>query len=160
MTPLYGYDAQVADFVSWRIFGRPGAFRDYAAIGFLEHGRLKAGTVFHNHYPECGIIEMSSASESARWLDRPTLRAIFVYPFADLGCQTVVMRVSERNERMCGIARRFGFAETRIPRLRGRDEDEMIYTLTDDVFFAKWAGALGLKGMSNGQVFPVTADTA
>ncbi|UWF68413.1 MULTISPECIES: hypothetical protein [unclassified Brucella] len=33
---------------------------------------------------------------------------------------------------MIRIARAYGFSETYIPRLRGRDEGEFIFTLTDD----------------------------
>lgn len=44
----------------------------------------------------------------------------------------VVLRVSERNAGMISIAERFGFTRHRIPRLRGRDEAEIIFTLTDN----------------------------
>ncbi len=60
------------------------------------------------------------------------LKAMFGYPFDQLGCQMVVLRVSERNAVMTGIAKRFGFTSHRIPRLRGRDEAEILFTLTDD----------------------------
>jgi len=57
---------------------------------------------------------------------------MFWLPFERLGCQLVVLRVSERNKNMCGIARTFGFSEVYIPRLRGRDEGEVIFSYTDD----------------------------
>ena len=44
----------------------------------------------------------------------------------------VVLRVSERNTVMRSIAERCGFTGHLIPRLRGRDEDEVVFTQTDD----------------------------
>jgi RimJ/RimL family protein N-acetyltransferase len=54
------------------------------------------------------------------------------------------LRVSERNKTMIGIARKFGFSETYIPRLRGRDEGEFIFSLTDDA----WRASPYNKGVS------------
>lgn len=88
--------------------------------------------VFHNYSPECGVMEMSAAAESPRWLTRPVLKAMHSYIFDDAGCQMAVMRVSERNERMRRIGRAYGYREYMVPRLRGRDEAESIMTLTDD----------------------------
>lgn len=104
----------------------------YCSMGVFEDGNLIAGTLYHNYHPEHGVIELSSASISKRWLTRRVIYAMFFLPFNRLGCQLVVLRVSERNKTMVGIARKFGFSETYIPRLRGRDEGEFIYSLTDD----------------------------
>ncbi|MNL77791.1 hypothetical protein D3C87_2040460 [compost metagenome] len=60
------------------------------------------------------------------------LKGMFGYPFDQIGCQMVVLRVSEHNAVMIEIAERFGFKAYRIPRLRGRDEAEILFTLTDD----------------------------
>jgi len=98
-------------------------------------GELIAGTVYHNWHPNEGVIELSSFSISKRWLTRPVIRAMFALPFVRLGCQLVVLRVSERNKSMCEIARTFGFTEVYIPRLRGRDHGEFIFSFTDD----QWA---------------------
>lgn len=57
---------------------------------------------------------------------------MFGYPFDEIGCQMVVIRVSERNAVMIAIAERFGFSPHRIPHLRGRGEAEIIFTLTDN----------------------------
>lgn len=122
----------IASFVAGHIDGCERGFADFTTLGVLEQGRLIAGVVYHNYVPEAGVIELSAASTSRRWLTRPVLKAMFGYPFDEIGCQLTVLRVSEENSGMADIARRFGFASHRIPRLRGRGEAEIIFTLTDD----------------------------
>lgn len=87
--------------------------------------------VFHDWNPEAGVMCMSAAGEPG-WLTREVLYAMHSYIFDRAGCQLAVMQVSERNERMRRIGLAYGYTETRIPRLRGRDEAEMIMTLTDE----------------------------
>jgi RimJ/RimL family protein N-acetyltransferase len=130
MDLLYGHNEAVAAWVAAHIPGCERGFDKPVSIGVVEDERLIGGTCFHNYNPEAGVIEMSSAGTSARWLSRPMLKAIFGYVFDQLGCQLVVMRVSERNSRMIKIAEKFGFSGHLIPRLRGRDEAEWIYCLT------------------------------
>ena len=101
-------------------------------MAVLEDFELIAGTVYHNYYPDEGVVELSSFSVSKRWLTKRVIRAMFYMPFVRLGCQLVILRVSERNKTMCDIARSFGFTEVFIPRLRGRDEGEFIFSYTDD----------------------------
>ncbi|WP_085032306.1 GNAT family N-acetyltransferase [Ensifer aridi] len=122
----------IAAFVASHINGCERGWEHFTTLGMVEHERLVAGVVFHNYAPEAGVIELSSASTSKRWLTRPMLRAMFGYPFDQIGCQMVVLRVSERNTVMAEIAQRFGFTANRIPRLRGRDEAEILFTFTDD----------------------------
>jgi len=127
--------AGIARFVASHIPGGDRGFDGGVAMGVIETGerpRLIAGVIFHNFNPEAGVIEMSAASTSRRWLTRPVLRAMFSYPFDQAGCQMAVLRVSERNPVMISIALRYGFKSHLIPRLRGRDEAEHILTLTDD----------------------------
>lgn len=128
--------AGVARFVASHIPGCERGFGDNCvAMGIIETGaepKLIAGVVYHNYCPESGVIELSAASTSKRWLSRPVLKAMFSYPFDQAGCQMAVLRVSERNPIMVSIALRYGFKSYLIPRLRGRDEAEHILTLTDD----------------------------
>ncbi|OCP36736.1 GNAT family N-acetyltransferase [Ensifer sp. LC163] len=122
----------VASFVASQIPGCERGWENFTTLGLIDDERLVAGVVFHNYAPEAGVIELSSASICRRWLTRPMLKAMFGYPFDQIGCQMVVLRVSERNTCMIAIAERFGFKSYRIPRLRGRDEAEILFTLTDD----------------------------
>lgn len=109
---------------------------DYCSMAVFENGELIAGTLYHNYYQKSGVVELSSASINRRWLTKPVINAMFFLPFIRLGCQICVLRVSERNENMIGIARKFGFSEVYIPRLRGRDEGEFVFSLTDDAWSA------------------------
>lgn len=122
----------IAAFVASHIPGCERGWENFTTLGLVDGDRLIAGVVFHNYVPEAGVIELSSASTSRRWLTRPMLKGMFGYPFDQLGCQMAVLRVSERNTVMIEIAERFGFTAYRIPRLRGREEAEILFTLTDD----------------------------
>ncbi|MGT2444472.1 N-acetyltransferase [Ensifer adhaerens] len=138
MTLVWGGDRApennqaVASFVASHIPGCERGWEHFNTLGLIEGESLVAGVVFHNYAPEAGVIELSAAAISRRWLTRPMLRGMFGYPFDQLGCQMVVLRVSERNAIMIEIAERFGFSAYRIPRLRGRDEAEILFTFTDE----------------------------
>ena len=144
-TPTFNPDGNriVADFVSRLCFGHPDGFDRYSTMGVVEDGRLIGGTVYHNWQPEAGVMELSSAANSRRWLQPHVIRAMMALPFDMMGAQMIVLRVSERNAGMIRIARRFGFTGHLIPRLRGRDEAEWVFCLTDD----DWrAHPLALRG--------------
>lgn len=109
----------IAGFVAAHIDGCERGFADFTTLGVMEEGRLLAGVVYHNYSPEAGVIELSAAATSKRWLTRPVLKAMFGYPFDEIGCQMAVLRVSEENRGMAEIARRFGFTGHRIPASAG-----------------------------------------
>lgn len=106
----------------------------YTSMAVLDGDRLIAGIVYNNWYPEAGVIEFHGASTTPRWLTRPVLRAMFSYPFDQIGCQLVLTRSSERNDRLHRQLHSLGFESTLIPRLRGRDEGERVCWLTDDAW--------------------------
>lgn len=120
----------VGDFVSSLIWGEPGRVEKFCSMGVFDGPDLVAGTLYHNWQPSEGVIELTSASTTPRWLQRPIIKAMFSLPFDRLDVRLTVLRVSEKNRVMRSIARRFGFSETIIPRLRGPDEAECVYTLS------------------------------
>lgn len=120
---------EIAKFVASRI-GADRGFGPCVTMGVVNGNRLIAGMVFHNYAPESGVIELSGASDSSRWLTRPVFKAMFSYPFEQAGCQMLVARHSERNARVRRMWRAVGAVEHIIPRLRGRDEAEVISTYT------------------------------
>lgn len=144
---LYGHDEAVASFVSHLLFGDNRGFGNSRAIGSVDsEGRLIGGCVYHNYQPEAGTIEMSSAATTPRWLSRVVLNGIFSYPFA-IGCQMALMRVSARNTRLHRQFDALGLRRHPIPRLYGRDEDGIIFTLTDDDWSTwRWRKAKDGKG--------------
>ena len=136
MTPLYGHSETVAAFVAGLLPDFPRGFGPCSAIGVLDGDRLVAGLVYHNWQPEYGIMEMSCAAITRRWLTRPILRAIYEYPFDQVGCQMVAARVSEDATHLRRMWKALGANEYIIPRLRGRAASEAILTLTDDAWRA------------------------
>ncbi|BAB48031.1 mll0450 [Mesorhizobium japonicum MAFF 303099] len=113
--------------------GCEAGFGNCKAIGVLDDDdELVAGMVFHDWQPRSGLIQISSASKTPRWLTANVRHIMFSYPFDQIGCQMVVLQVSARNERMVRIAKAFGFTPYLIERMRGRDEDGFVFTLTDD----------------------------
>ena len=104
----------------------------FCSMAVVHDGALIGGTLFHNCHPESGVIELTSAATDRRWLTRSVIRAMFHMAFDMIGAQLAVLRVSERNVDMIAIAQRFGFAGVLIPRLRGRNESEWLFTLADD----------------------------
>lgn len=131
VTALLDHDMAVAQWVaSHPPFNAARGFGNCTAIGWVEDDRLIAGTVFNNWEPEQRTIEMSTAAISPRWLTRQTLETMFGYVFDRCNCQMTYMRVSEKNQRMCSIARRFGFTGVLIRRMYGPEENGIVFTFT------------------------------
>lgn len=115
----------------------PGKGRDFGncqALAILDDDKLIAGMVWHNWEPDAGVIEISGAGISKRWLTRQTLRVMFAIPFEEWGCQAVVMRVSDHDAPLHRMLKAYGFERYTIPRLRGRGEAENVFVLTDEAW--------------------------
>lgn len=113
----------------------PGQGRDFGncrGLAVIQGDQLIGGAIWHNFEPETGVVEISAASVSKRWLTKQTLRVLFSVPFKEWGCQAVVLRVSDHDEALHSILFRYGFERFRIPRLRGRNEAENVFVLTDE----------------------------
>ena len=86
MNYLYGYDAEVAQFVAQLIPScRERGFGRCKTIGVLDgEGMLIAGLVYHNYDPDARVIEISAAALTQAgkiWMTRETLKRMFQYPF-------------------------------------------------------------------------------
>lgn len=116
-----------------RVFENGGSFGPpFSTMGVFEDEALVAVVVYHNYSREHGVIEISAAADTPRWLTRGVLLQLFKFPFEALGCQLVIMRVDPENKRLRRILTAYGFDHLTIPRMRGRDKDETLYMLTDD----------------------------
>lgn len=110
-------------------------FREpYSTMGIFLRNELSAALIFENYRVEDGTIEIGVASTSPRWLNRTVMNAMAEFVFGQLGCQMAVFRTSERNKEACMLMERAGFDRIVVPRLRGRDEAEHFYCLTDDAW--------------------------
>ncbi len=141
MTPIWAHwrdtpdrYAAICDFVSFRVWGESRDFGKGTALGVFDHGVMVAGVIYHNFDRRSGVIEMSSAADTPRWMPRPILWAMFDYPFNQMECQSVVLRVDEGNTRLDRILKAYGFTRYDIPRLRGRDRAEALFVLCDDAW--------------------------
>lgn len=102
---------------------------------FNRVDELIAGIVYHNYEPEAGIIEISGAAIDRHWMTKHVRQFMYDYPFLDCNVQMIVQRNSANNEHLNNQLRRWGFNEIRVPRGKGRNEDLIVFTLTDD----QWA---------------------
>ena len=103
---------------------------------FDDDGNVVAGIAYHNWQPTEATIEFSGASSTKRWLTRPVLWAMFEYPFNQLGCQMTFARIDPANRSLARILTAYGFETTVLPRMRGRDKDELLMTLTQEAWLA------------------------
>lgn len=122
----------ICDFVSMRIWDAKKSFGNFTSMGVVSREKLIAGLIYHNYEPDAGTIEITGAAADRRWLTKPVLYKMYEYPFEQLDCQMVVQRNSEHNHHLNSILRRYGFDEYRIERLRGKNEAEIIFTLTKE----------------------------
>lgn len=106
----------------------PGVVLNIRGDGF------EAAALFENWKPEFGTIELGAYATSPRWLSRRVIHVLGHYAFNVVGVQAMIWRTSERNRRVLSIAERMGLSIVRIPRGRGRHEDEIACTLFDDVW--------------------------
>lgn len=126
----------VVRFITQRIWGRDVAMSQGTILAVLDGQDIIGACLFHNYDADNGVIELTSASVTPKWLSRPVLSDMFGYAFDQMGCQAAVMRVDPDNARMCRIATAFGFKRYDIPRLRGRNKAEALFILGDD----EWRG--------------------
>lgn len=124
------------EFLSSRIWGDGRKINADTIMGVADGENIIAGVAFHNYDATQGVIEVSAASETPRWLTRPILKALFDYPFDQLGCGVVVARIDPDNKRLDRIFTAYGFSKHVIPDLRGKGKAEVVLTLTDDAWRA------------------------
>lgn len=122
----------VLAFMARRIWGAHRGMPAGEVMAILDGEKLAGAVLFHNYEPDAGVIEMTAAAASKRWLTRPVLLEMFRYPFVQLGCQAVVMRCDPADTALSRILAAYGFNRYEIPRLRGRNKAEALFILGDD----------------------------
>ncbi len=103
-------------------------------MAVLSGNKIAGCVAYHNYDPRAGVIELSAAADNKRWLTKRSLKEMFEYPFVDLGVQMVIARTSadEKQAHLHKIFKTYGFKSQIIPRLYGRNEDGILFSLTDD----------------------------
>lgn len=137
MKLLYGHSDAVEAFVASLIPRCADGFGPCQAIGVIDNdGRLMAGWVWHGWDPSAETMEFSGASLTPKWMTQDILHKLFAYAFDEIGCQMVLTRNSEDNKRLHRQLARYGFTRWDVPRLFGRAENGVFWTLTDDAWRA------------------------
>ena len=124
-------DHLAAPFVKVRVLSEPEDFGPCYGFSFVGKDRqMVAGCVFHNYSPSSGVIEVSAASDSPRWLSRVNMSLIFNYVFDHLGCRMATARHSETNRTAIRLWARLGATQHTLPNMRADGEDEVVAILT------------------------------
>lgn len=122
---------KAARFICDRIGEGPVGWETGTVMLVADGDRVLAGVMFHNWQPASGVVQISAASDSKRWLTRPILREMFAYAFDTMGAQAVVACM-DAGRTLARIFEAYGFKKYEIPRLRGRDKAEAVMVLGDD----------------------------
>lgn len=134
MKVVWGHAEIVVPFVM-RLTGLTRDFGPCVTAAVVsENNELVAGVVFHNWNPEAGVIEASAAAVNPKWAQRGVLKELTDYVFKRAGCQMLVARTDEGNQRVRRLWRAMGAVEYIIPRLRGREASEAILCVSDDAW--------------------------
>lgn len=104
---VYGYDAQVAEWVSIKLGGV--YFENCKAIGIVADNELIAGVVYNNYHEQPKMIEASIASINPKWATREHLKGLFAYPFEQLEVVRLQASCSRKNKRIKRFLARLGF---------------------------------------------------
>lgn len=140
--PIFNEHKVVSEFVAQNIEGCARGFGNCAAIGFSDEKGLFGGAVYHNYSPEAGTIELTAVSKRKSWATRDTIRLVFGYPFAAFNIQLLAARTAEGNTSALRVWEKLGADFYTIPRLRSRNEAEVITTLTAE----QWSNSKFSKG--------------
>jgi RimJ/RimL family protein N-acetyltransferase len=104
---VYGRDAEICEWVRSHLPWEDDGFGSAMAIGIERDGKIIAGAVYSDF---CGTNkEMSIAAESPHWCHKRILRALFEYPFLQLGCPRLTATVPVGNDASLRLCRGLGF---------------------------------------------------
>ena len=103
---IYDRPDEVCEWVRSRIPWVDG-FGGAAGIGIEMDGVLAAGAVYANF--RGSNIEASIAADRPGWCNRTILRALFSYPFIQLGCSRITCLIPAGNEPSLKLCRGLGF---------------------------------------------------
>ena len=108
-----------------------GDFGHCVAGGVVRDGLLVAGVVFHDYHPAYSTIQVSIAAERSGWATRPALRAMFEYPFGQLGVNLLWAAMPANLPDVHEFNGRLGFKREAVLRHRyGRKRHAVIASMT------------------------------
>lgn len=108
---IFGQDEAVANWVMDRLPIQPKGrtFGAYRAIGITYDDKMVAGVVYNGLTEDMRDCHMTIASEKPHWAGRLVLRALFDYPFNQLGVARVTAMTNQKNKKSKNLLKRLGF---------------------------------------------------
>lgn len=104
---LYGFDRVVAKWAGDRL--GIDDFGPCSTIGIMRNGRIAAAAVFSRYsWPD---ISITFIREDPRWATPDAVRAVFRYPFVQLGCKRLTALTEATNQPTRAFLCRLGFQE-------------------------------------------------
>lgn len=137
----FGDEALVSAWVAQRI-PHVESFGNSATLGVMDDHGLPLGAVVYHEF-RGNDIQMSCAAESAGWLSRKVLKAIFRYPFVQLRCHRVTAMTPARNKHTREFLEKVGFKQEGLMRQGFIDDDCVVYGMLRDE--CKW-----IEGVNHG----------
>lgn len=118
---LYGCNKGLCDWVSQGIWGVKEHYEDKSkAIGLLKDDKLIAAVTYNNFLcrPDGSFfsVEMSIFSVDKKWATRQYLKAVFEYPFIQLGLERVHTVCSENEGEIMKFNKKLGFIQEGVMR--------------------------------------------
>jgi RimJ/RimL family protein N-acetyltransferase len=139
---LYGKNKELTDWVSYNVLGITKAYDDNSkAIGNIVDGELVAA-VTYNHFRarptgEFLTVEMGIYTTHPKWATRDFLRAIFEYPFIQIGMPRVETSCEAKNTKVVEFNKKMGFVFEGIRReYWPMGGDAMLFSMLKDE--CKW----------------------
>jgi RimJ/RimL family protein N-acetyltransferase len=125
---VFGEDQRVAE---WARDHTGGNLWDgqYVAIGLEQGSELIAALGFTSYLPGGSVSGHICAIPGKRWMTRPFLRMIFMYPFLQLKVQRFNAWIPAKNLAVKNFVEHLGFTfEHRLPRMLAND-DVLLYRM-------------------------------
>lgn len=145
---LIGADDVVGEMVKSRIpHMRGGDWGYFTSLGVILNNELVGGVIYHEYRKF--DMQMSCAFDRIGWARRGVLRALFSYPFNDLGVRRVTAITGRKNKKAKKLLTDLGFSLEGVAR-KGLDgvEDAFCFSMLREE--CKWLRA------PNGQKFTKT----
>ena len=122
---LYGHDKAIAAWAGERL-----GISDWgpcSAIGVIRNNSLAAAAVFHHYrHPD---IEISFVTATRHWATPQTVRAVFRYPFIQLGCKRITAITKATNQPARAFLCRIGFRQEGVHPDVFENDDAISYGL-------------------------------
>jgi RimJ/RimL family protein N-acetyltransferase len=113
------------DWALARIPNAPASWGEwYQAIGLEKDGELMAVVVF-NYFSKADISMNVAAVPGSRWMTKAFLKAVFAYPFVQLGVRRITGLVATRNVPALRFDEHIGFKREGLIR-HGTVDDDLV----------------------------------